>query len=320
MARIFISYRSADGADKATALARDLGRVFGDAAVFIDKDDLTGGVRWADEVGRTLQARPLLLLLLTPALLDAGDAADGRRPLDDPDSPVRRELDTALAAGAVVLPLLCDGVDALPAGLPAPLDSLSERTWRRLRTYDWAADVARLQRDLQALGVPPAGRPRARRALTAAAALLLVGGVAVWALRARPPADALSGVWQASFGAEPAMRLHLRREGEAVHAESEPIDIRQRADWADYRSFWEQRFGSPLEAVRLRGEGTARTAAGSPPSLDLGFRMLSVPGDVDIDGGNLTATLAPDGSLAGTRWLNSVQAEVPARLERAADP
>jgi hypothetical protein len=72
--------------------------------------------------------------------------------------------------------------------------------------------------------------------------------------------------------------------------------------------------------VRLRGEGTARRAAGSPLSLDLGFRMLSVPGDVDIDGGNVTVTLAPDGSLSGTRWLNSVQAEVPARLERAADP
>ena len=320
MARIFISYRSADGADKATALARDLGQVFGDEAVFIDKDDLTGGVRWADEVGRTLQARPLLLLLLTPALLDAGDAADGRRPLDDPASPVRRELDTALAAGAVVLPLLCDGVDTLPAGLPAPLDGLSERTWRRLRTYDWSADVARLQRDLRALGVPPKGQPKARRAVVATAGLLLVGGIAAWALRTRSSADALSGVWQAHFGAEPALRLHLRRDGETVRAESEPIDIRQRADWTDYRAFWLQRFGNPLDAVRLRGEGTARAAAGSPLILDLGFRMLSVPGDVDIDGGNVTATLAADGELAGARWLNSTQTEVSARLRRVTGP
>ena len=42
-ARIFISYRTADGVDKATALARDLGVVFGDEAVFLDKDDLRGG-------------------------------------------------------------------------------------------------------------------------------------------------------------------------------------------------------------------------------------------------------------------------------------
>ena len=44
-ARIFISYRSSDGKDKATALARELGAVFGDAQVFLDKDDLRGGSR-----------------------------------------------------------------------------------------------------------------------------------------------------------------------------------------------------------------------------------------------------------------------------------
>jgi hypothetical protein len=47
MAQLFISYRSSDGRDKATALARDLGALYGDAQVFIDKDDLRAGVRGA---------------------------------------------------------------------------------------------------------------------------------------------------------------------------------------------------------------------------------------------------------------------------------
>jgi len=56
--RVFISYRTSDGADKATALARELG------------------------------ARPVLLVLVTPQYLDALDA-QGRRRIESPDDSVR---------------------------------------------------------------------------------------------------------------------------------------------------------------------------------------------------------------------------------------
>lgn len=101
--RIFISYRSADGRDKATALARDLGKRFGDHQVFLDKDDLRGGSAWRAELQRTLGSRPVLLLLVTPQLLDAVDA-QGRRRIEDADDPVRRELQGALASGGQVVP------------------------------------------------------------------------------------------------------------------------------------------------------------------------------------------------------------------------
>jgi hypothetical protein len=312
-ARVFISYRAADGADKATALARDLGRVFGADQVFIDKDDLTGGVQWTDEVNRALQARPVLLLLVTPGLL-ALNPATGQRLLDDPQAPVRREITAALAAGAVVVPVLCDGVDRLPPGLPPPLDSLGERTWRRLRAYDWAADLRRLEQDLQALGLQTRGPATARRAVLAGAAALVVSGAAIWWWQ-QPPADPLTGRWQATIGQDPVL-LHLQRSGETLTLESEPIDIRSRADWAEYRAFWRERFGQELSAVRWRGEGTARAAAGSPLAIDVALRVLSVPGDTPVDGGNLSASLEPDGKLRGTRWFNGAQAEVPAVLER----
>ena len=60
-ARVFISYRSSDGADKATALARDLDARFGNAQVFIDKEDLPAGARWRDAIASALQECPILL-------------------------------------------------------------------------------------------------------------------------------------------------------------------------------------------------------------------------------------------------------------------
>lgn len=347
MARIFISYRTADGADKATALARDLGRSFGDDQVFLDKDDLRGGSLWAQEVQRTLSARPALLMLVTPQLLGATDA-QGRRRIDDPADPVRREVAQALAAGAELIPVLCDGVDAVPAGpgLPAPFDHLTDRTWRRLRAYDWASDVQRLVADLQALGVAPTAAsaasaaapavpaatrsaapavPPRRARVIAVCGLLAAAGLAGWWAASGPggpgglgdPAAAgpLGGPWLAQMG-EDAVRVELRQQGEQLTLESHPIDIRSRADWADYRRFWRERFGSELDAVRYRGAGTVRSAPGTPPAIDVGFRVLSVPGDADIDGGNLSATLSADGRLLGTRWLNGAQAAAPATLTR----
>lgn len=334
--RVFISYRAADGAVHATTLARDLGRVFGDDQVFLDKDDLRGGSHWIDEVGRALDARPVLLLLVTPALFGATDAA-GRRRIDDPRDPIRVEVAGALAAGATLIPLLADGVDALPGDLPPPLDSLAVRTWRRLRAYDWERDLHRIVDDLLALGVAAAGaRPvsgagaRARGAaigaLAAAIVLVLAGGA--WILhrggrapQASAPAPAvapitgLAGPWLARMG-EDEVAVEIRVDGQRLWLESHPIDIRARADWAAYRDFWRGRFGSDLDAVRYRGEGALEQAAGSPAQIDIGFTIVSVPGDAQIDGGKLSATVGDDGSLSGWRWLNSVQAAVPATLRR----
>jgi hypothetical protein len=146
--RIFISYRTSDGVDKATALARELNAVFGDEQVFLDKEDLPAGQPWREAIGTALDHKPILLLLITPKLL-------GPR-LHDANDPVRREVAAALEFGAHVIPVLGDGVEQLPQAhdWPEAMHSLSERTWRRLRAYDWREDVDRLVADLQLLGVP----------------------------------------------------------------------------------------------------------------------------------------------------------------------
>lgn len=312
--RIFISYRSADGTDKATALARELGRRYGDDQIFLDKDDLRGGEVWRLAVARAIKQRPVLLLLVTPAMFGAVDA-QGRPRIEAKDDPVRREVEAAQAHGAHLIPVLCDGVDgaATLGALPPPFDRLRERTWRSLRARDWERDLQRLIDDLDALGVRPA-RSQARRLWLggAMAGAAMLSTLAWWTRR---PAG-LNGPWQARFAGE-TVTVVLRHDGEQLQLESHPIDVGDRADWADYRAFWRRTKGSELTRVRYRGEGRARAAAGSPLMIDLGFKILSVPGDVPIDGGNLSATLSPDGRrFDGTRWLNSVQAATPFSLTR----
>lgn len=326
-ARIFISYRSSDGKDKATALARDLGAVFGDAQVFIDKDDLRGGSRWRDEVQQLLDQRPVLLLLMTPQLLAATDAV-GRLRVEDPDDPVRRELADAIEANAQIVPLLCDGFDAPPTAseLPPPFDQIGERTWRKLRAYDWQGDVQRLVDDLRALGIPApavqgaaaAGPSDTRRAwLVAALAGVMLAGVAAWFTLRAPAPHGVAGDWAATVDGQPTMRFVLRFEADKLVLTSQPVPVADRADWAEYRAFWRERSGAELTQVVYRGEGTWRTDPGVLPAIDVALTLVSSPGDVPVDSGNLSATLAADGaSMSGTLWLNSAQADRPVTLRR----
>jgi hypothetical protein len=113
--------------------------------------------------------------------------------------------------------------------------------------------------------------------------------------------------------------LALRQSGEKVELSSRPVPIGERADWADYRSFWRERFGSELDAVSYRGKGTASALPGAELVVDIALQIVSSPGDVLVDTGNLTATIAGDGAtMAGTLWLNSAQKERPVKLARVA--
>jgi hypothetical protein len=322
--RVFVSYRSADGRDKATALARELAQPFGADRVFLDKDDLRGGSAWREEVQRTLGARPVLLLLLTPALLDATDDA-GRRRIDDEDDPVRRELAAAFDAGAHVIPVLCDGVDAPPDArtLPPPFDRLAELTWRRLRAYDWAHDVQRLVDDLRALGVPPStGTPSAapiagrRRVLVIGGAAAAAAGAAWW-LRRAPRADDLGGDWQATLVRGEQVTLQLRLEGDALTLVSTAVPLEGRAEWEEYRRSWRDQHGTELRAVIYRGSGRLVRVPGEPVRIDVALQVLSLPEETAIDGGNLSGAVAPTGRrIEGRIWLNGEQRDWPAVLRR----
>ncbi len=339
-APIFISYRTSDGRDKATALARDLGARFGDAQVFLDKDDLPGGSRWRDEVARALGARPILLLLLTPQLFSATDAAGALR-IADPNDPVRRELGAALQAGAHIVPLCCDGVDAPPTGaaLPPPFDRLGDFTWRRLRAYDWKNDLARLEADLLALGVAPSAEP-ARVHMTRRVALLglalagvSAGAVLGWRAWRTPGVPAgptqaagagagagavgLPGTWLAWVERDPPFALTLLQQDSQLALTSEPMPIDQREGWAGYRAHWLRLTGVELRSVIYRGRGTVVAQPGLPLTLDIAWQLFNGGGDTRIDSGNLHLQASPDGSsLEGRLWSNGDQADRAVVLRR----
>ena len=354
MARLFISYRTADGRDKATALARDLGELFGDAQVFLDKEDLRAGARWRDAISAAIAERPVLLLLVTPELLKATDEHGSLR-ISQADDPVRQEVESALAVGAQVVPLLCDDLPAIPdcSGLPPPLDRLGEFTWRPLRAYDWRSDLQRLVDDLRALGVPVAsGRapttkkpaPAAgnagkghRRGLLAiatllAAGLLLTAAAGWYAARPQLPATpagssgvtgeatapALGGNWSGELVPGERLSLSLRQVGDQVALTSPPVDIRQRPDWNDYRKSWREHSPDPLDAIAYRGRGESHLAADGSTVFGIALEVLSSPGETLIDSGNLRCTLAADGALLDCQlWLNSLQTGWPIRLTRS---
>jgi hypothetical protein len=327
-ARIFISYRSSDGADKATALARELGAVFGNDQVFLDKDDLPAGLPWREAVGATLDHQPILLLLVTPQML-------GPR-LFDADDPVRHEVAAALECGAHVIALLCDGVERLPeaAEWPAEMHPLSERTWRRLRAYDWRADVDRLVADLAALGLPrtaqavPPRRRSVQLALACAAVALAGGGALAWLRPGEPaPLSSLAGDWQLRAAAPAnesgsrldAVTLHVTHSGEDVKLYSEPIDITHDPAWTGFAQQWHERFGNKLLHVVWRGAGRVTHEPGLMPAFEVSLRVETPAGSEPIETGSLFAELSPDGQrMSGRLWMNGEQAERNFEMARGA--
>ena len=355
-ARVFISYRSSDGTDKATALARELDPLFGPDQIFLDKDDLPAGSRWRDEIRRALDSAPILLVLVTPDYLGARDAA-GRRRIERTDDPVRAELEAAVAANAHVIPLLCDGVAQTPgrAELPPPFDQLAERTWRRLRAYDWRQDVVRLAADLRQLGLVPregappvrsgpleldgggAGRPArsVRRPLLLGGALFALGagGFAAWRWRQQQAAS-LSSPWRAYIGARGAkaardgevLRVTFTQTDKKLTMTSQAVDVERSRDWQNHRDYWKQRHGKELKRVVYRGEGELLEADDDRPvpGIPAGPRRIllairiEVPDSTEpIDGGSLRASIEPDNRrMLGRLWVDSERGERFVDLQR----
>jgi hypothetical protein len=154
-AQVFVSFRRADASEVAAALARDLRAVFGAPRVFIDDSGARDGRAWAEQIARCVDERPVLLLLMSSELFYT---QDGRLRVADEGDRVHREVSVALAAGAHLIPVLCNGAEpALNASLlPAPFNRIGGLGWRRLHADAWAADMQRLVAELQAFGVDAA--------------------------------------------------------------------------------------------------------------------------------------------------------------------
>lgn len=110
MAKVFISYRRADSAAISGRIYDRLVAKFRRKNVFKDVDDIPAGVDFGDYIQRSLREWGVMLVVIGRDWLDAR-ASDGNRSrrLDNPTDWVRVEIETALALGLTIIPLLVEG-------------------------------------------------------------------------------------------------------------------------------------------------------------------------------------------------------------------
>lgn len=191
MARVFLSYRRDDSAGFAGRLADALEARFGADRVFRDVDDIRPGEDFAQAIQTQLEDVGAVLVLIGPRWLTM--SVDGRRRLDDPEDYVRREIQTALASGKPVIPVLVSGATMpVSAELPEAIADLARRQAVVLSDTGWRADVARLTDSLAAIvsdgAAPTPGlRPMV---LGLAGSLLGMAAFAWWLLVWRTPQTA----------------------------------------------------------------------------------------------------------------------------------
>ncbi len=106
---IFLSYRRTDSRDATEQLATLLARQFGADHVFYDlhRGAIAPGAEWQQVLDQRLRQANILLVIIGPGWLDARD--EGGRRLDQPDDPVRHEIELALTLGTQKLPVLVAG-------------------------------------------------------------------------------------------------------------------------------------------------------------------------------------------------------------------
>src|SRR5262245_36798820 len=112
MAAIFVSYRRSDSLSATGRLTDELERRFGGERVFRDLEAIESGMDFERAILDALRAATVVLAVIGRAWVSAV-AATGSRRLDDPADYVRREIETALAEGIDVIPVLIEGA-AMP--------------------------------------------------------------------------------------------------------------------------------------------------------------------------------------------------------------
>lgn len=141
MTGIFISYRQEDAKPWALLLRKELGEVFGDKWVFLDKDTLHAG-NWRAQIHEALSQCRVVLVVIGRHWLTMTDET-GLRRLDRSDDVHRQEIALALSRQEVtVIPVRVDGV-AMPRAedLPTDIRLLSDQQSRELSDTSGRRDL-----------------------------------------------------------------------------------------------------------------------------------------------------------------------------------
>jgi len=143
VAEIFISYRVRGQAGYAALLDRELRRRFGPGAVFRAPRSLVPGDDFAAEIFRNLHMCAVLLAVIGPGWLIAGE--DDRSGSADAVDWVRREIAAAFAHRLRVIPVLVEGAHMpAQAELPGDIAALARCHGLRIRDSSADSDIARI--------------------------------------------------------------------------------------------------------------------------------------------------------------------------------
>ena len=153
---LFISYRVGDTGPTASRLSEELAEAYGAECVFLDHERLEGGVVWPERLEAEARRASVMLVLIGEGWLRAQDPETFVRRLDQKGDWVRKEIETALDAGSLVVPLLVEGAEPLSREAFETVPSLAplaDRQTLPLRRRDWASDLERLHELLAANGL-----------------------------------------------------------------------------------------------------------------------------------------------------------------------
>jgi hypothetical protein len=157
--RVFLSYRRQDASGHAGRLYDLLVARYGAERIFMDIDAVPVGSDFDAAISRAMASCDVFIALIGRRWLQATDA-DGRRRLDDPDDYVRREIESALTQGVIVVPTCVQGAE-IPRSedLPPSLVPLTRRQGFHLSDAGWQDDARRLFRRLEAVERERSERP-----------------------------------------------------------------------------------------------------------------------------------------------------------------
>ncbi|MFD0338792.1 toll/interleukin-1 receptor domain-containing protein [Streptomyces sp. NPDC127117] len=145
MPDVFVNYRTGDEESAATMIARELARRFGDARIFFASNSIEPGRRFPVELVRAVEECQALLAVIGPRWAEVR-GADGRPALEAEQDWTRREIQTALDRGVLVIPVLVGKATRIDRSvLPDDLLELADCQYRRF-------DHRNAESDLTALG------------------------------------------------------------------------------------------------------------------------------------------------------------------------
>jgi hypothetical protein len=138
---IFINYRSTDSANAAAFLHAELSDRFGAESVFLDYESLPLGRDFMPILLDRVRRCAVLVVVVGVGWLDG---KIGRRPIDNPDDWVRREMLEALDNDIPVVPVLIGNAEMTSSRLPAELATLANRQRFEVRDRHQRSDIRNL--------------------------------------------------------------------------------------------------------------------------------------------------------------------------------